>query len=212
MTANAVAMKAIKENLEELCKQLPDGANCNPAARILSIINKLKAEADVRLGKTCGCVLPDHKPVCPDSQSADVQEIIITNSSDHPVTIELPRSETITLPVDARGDDIRELAQRIMNEGHSSADESLEEYKVRLERCVGYLTAFASRPVHGWLDISTAPKDGTRILVTTKSDHIMIVWYEENFGMNGWVSYPGAYGCEPTHWQPLPTPPHGGGG
>lgn len=37
----------IRRCLEELCKQLPEGANCNPAARILQAIDRLeKADID----------------------------------------------------------------------------------------------------------------------------------------------------------------------
>lgn len=68
-----------------------------------------------------------------------------------------------------------------------------------------------------WMDISTAPKDGTEILVYEK--------YETRFGSNEYdyyiqIAYWGNYGwridaftppsgSDPTHWMPLPEPPKG---
>ena len=68
-----------------------------------------------------------------------------------------------------------------------------------------------------WQPIETAPKDGTRILVpypifdpgnlTASPDRyeiIVVHWREV-----GWVS-DGAWMLheDPTHWMPLPPPPH----
>ena len=67
-----------------------------------------------------------------------------------------------------------------------------------------------------WQDISTAPKDGTRILTwgrlhadldggeapcITISTHDVYGWYAPDFG-----------GHEPALWQPLPPPPNTGKG
>lgn len=54
-----------------------------------------------------------------------------------------------------------------------------------------------------WRPIETAPRDGTPILVvvvplTGHSPHVQIVSWS-----GGW--YP--YDRQPTHWQPLPSPP-----
>jgi hypothetical protein len=63
----------------------------------------------------------------------------------------------------------------------------------------------------GWRDISTAPRDGTRILATDGT-YILICKYT---GARG--QYPARFAVangyayslsgQPTHWQPLPPPP-----
>ena len=65
-----------------------------------------------------------------------------------------------------------------------------------------------------WQDISTAPKDGTEILVAgpawddlskgffqTVAMWIDHAWFQEQ------TDYPDAAVYDPTHWQPLPEPP-----
>ena len=65
-----------------------------------------------------------------------------------------------------------------------------------------------------WLDIESAPKDGTNILITNKANDTFVCHYREGF----WYSdfYDGYdYGYlfyEPTHWRPLPKLPEGNGG
>lgn len=72
----------------------------------------------------------------------------------------------------------------------------------------------------GWMDISTAPKDGTRILVYITGDKQSVVRWERVGFSYHWVVY-GQCGfwtkrtkiivlgkdTEPTHWQPLPPSP-----
>lgn len=60
-----------------------------------------------------------------------------------------------------------------------------------------------------WQDISTAPRDGTAVLLCC-GDYIKIGsffsyrnrpdWYDDSFDWLGGV-------CAPTAWMPLPTPP-----
>ena len=68
-----------------------------------------------------------------------------------------------------------------------------------------------------WQDISTAPKDGTRVL-TWDGDNILASVYEyyyphgttiRGFEQPGWVQWAGQSGVEtiPTHWMPLPNAP-----
>jgi hypothetical protein len=70
------------------------------------------------------------------------------------------------------------------------------------------MTAVLAKP-SGWQDISTAPKDGTWILLVTAGSEPPFVgmWYQ-----NGWDDgdfHSGMTGM--THWQPLPSPPVGSG-
>lgn len=61
-----------------------------------------------------------------------------------------------------------------------------------------------SPDVHGWLDIATAPRDGTWILVFLKTDHPQetVCWAHDAWA-NGYNDQP----VIATHWQPLPAPP-----
>lgn len=66
-----------------------------------------------------------------------------------------------------------------------------------------------------WLPISSAPRDGTEIILSSfvKTDFLLndmgICYWRDDEVMQGWT-----WGCErafqnPTHWQPLPQPPTG---
>ncbi len=60
-----------------------------------------------------------------------------------------------------------------------------------------------------WKDISTAPQDGTPVLVAWAgiNMHPLVAHYEEPF----WGALTSSLGFDklhdPTHWMPLPTPP-----
>ena len=66
-----------------------------------------------------------------------------------------------------------------------------------------------------WRDISSAPKDGTRIIIyDPRYGPLEGLWNEPDDyrGMSGnidWHDWLGIDGeiYEPTHWQPLPAPP-----
>lgn len=66
---------------------------------------------------------------------------------------------------------------------------------------------------HGWRDIATAPKDGTKILAgCLQSDTFkyFLTWWNKRWDI--WVGEGDErYGIDfkPTHWQPLPPPPEG---
>lgn len=66
------------------------------------------------------------------------------------------------------------------------------------------------READEWLDISTAPRDGTGFLGFRRingGEFRQCCWLEEQsaFGGCGWT-YP--QWNEPTHWKPLPKPPN----
>jgi hypothetical protein len=62
-----------------------------------------------------------------------------------------------------------------------------------------------------WQPISTAPKDGTRILVygpAKNGDHYMdVCGWPANWSGKWPVAYMDYATGEPTHWTPLPEPP-----
>lgn len=64
-----------------------------------------------------------------------------------------------------------------------------------------------------WQDISTAPRDGTDLLVANSrvfGGHMTVVsFYEEDDGRQFWLSQEmESYQIDTfTHWMPLPTPP-----
>jgi hypothetical protein len=77
------------------------------------------------------------------------------------------------------------------------------------------LAAPAPTPTPGWQDISTAPKDGTFILIYPSScwvedvehDYEVSYW-DEDFGRWHFSALPDDY-TGPTHWMPLPPAPTG---
>lgn len=93
-------------------------------------------------------------------------------------------------------------------EGETSAQRVVLSDRIHVGADVGggILPGVADKPVgpsEGWQDISTAPKDGTRLLmVNPESGSVRIAWYDEPH--ESW-SYSGVW--PPTHWQPLPAPP-----
>jgi hypothetical protein len=77
------------------------------------------------------------------------------------------------------------------------------------------LAALPPTPTPGWQDISTAPKDGTFILIYPSScwvedvehDYEVSYW-DEDFGRWHFSALPDDY-TGPTHWMPLPPAPTG---
>lgn len=83
-----------------------------------------------------------------------------------------------------------------------------------IEKMVHRLADALSQPIagvpEGWRPISTAPKDGTDILVWGPHGHdCMVVWWaEDGASPYCWETLDGpTYGDVFTHWQPLPEPP-----
>lgn len=61
-----------------------------------------------------------------------------------------------------------------------------------------------------WQPIESAPMDGTHILIfrtatMDPADTMFVCFY--NTRWQGWQTTPGHYGCNPTHWMPLPPVP-----
>lgn len=55
----------------------------------------------------------------------------------------------------------------------------------------------------GWRPIETAPKDGTLLLCFWRSSHCAVAYYDDGCWWDA-----GTDGLDdPTHWQPLPSPP-----
>lgn len=82
--------------------------------------------------------------------------------------------------------------QDLLDSGDPAKFRYIREWKDKLEA------------LGGWQDISTAPKDGSRVLLYGFDG------YEGMFGVwNGqwvWAGYL-SNRLQPTHWQPLPPPP-----
>ncbi|MFA4899915.1 MAG: hypothetical protein WC563_10350 [Brevundimonas sp.] len=79
-----------------------------------------------------------------------------------------------------------------------------------------YAAALAAAPASplpeggGWQDISTAPKDGTKVLGWAEGDYTVVEWSSGGYWT---LSECGAYASDgewwPTHWMPLPAAPTG---
>ncbi len=59
-----------------------------------------------------------------------------------------------------------------------------------------------------WRDISTAPRDGRRIIASTASytEPLILYWCKHN-GQEAWWDWDLDSYTDVTHWQPLPDPP-----
>ena len=59
-----------------------------------------------------------------------------------------------------------------------------------------------------WQPISTAPKDGRRIIASTPSyTEPLILYWAKNNGLSAWHDWDLDPYTDVTHWQPLPDPP-----
>jgi Lar family restriction alleviation protein len=76
----------------------------------------------------------------------------------------------------------------------------------------------ASKVREDWQDIATAPKDGTYVTVyqtgVLEPSQCICMW-DASWNGGWWMACDGKdpelplRGPEPTHWRPLPPPPHG---
>jgi hypothetical protein len=72
------------------------------------------------------------------------------------------------------------------------------------------VTAAWNRRVSPWQDISTAPKDGTMVLVSyvyAEEPVCDIAAYMDSSTFGGSWLRMNRHLCRPTHWMPLPPPP-----
>lgn len=58
-----------------------------------------------------------------------------------------------------------------------------------------------------WQPIETAPRDKTEILLGWTSGLVLCGYWSQFRNHLGWTTSRGMYG-DPTHWMPLPEPPH----
>lgn len=61
-----------------------------------------------------------------------------------------------------------------------------------------------------WQPIETAPKDGTHVLVWSKSwgpTQAFFISEDDEDYYEGWVAYHADQEIAPTHWMPLPAAP-----
>lgn len=58
----------------------------------------------------------------------------------------------------------------------------------------------------GWMPIESAPRDGTDIIGLNENQGVFryVCWWNPS---HGYFTCTGGDNCQPTHWQPLPTPP-----
>lgn len=85
----------------------------------------------------------------------------------------------------------------------------------------GALEAIAAALTPQWAEISTAPRDGTPILIaggTYEYDGygpypflrvVIAYWYRDHWRGEDRQAHDEWYVHEPTHWLPLPAPPEG---
>lgn len=87
---------------------------------------------------------------------------------------------------------------------------------ISLGECRTARAALAAEDAGGWRDISTAPKDGTKILAVNPESVVgvvMVMWTRPAEGWNEdaecWCSSwdETEIGYQPTLWQPLPAAP-----
>lgn len=58
-----------------------------------------------------------------------------------------------------------------------------------------------------WQPIETAPRDANPVLAYTPFDDTCGCTRVLSYAHGAWLSWPGPFEYEPTHWQPLPEPP-----
>lgn len=115
------------------------------------------------------------------------------------------------------------LSQWARKDGHTKAADAIQALGYRRLPGDGSIEAAAQAPT--WLPIESAPKDGRDIIGFVPSPYfpegriVVLSWRDDDFAREfawldhshddystGWNSTP----FDPTHWMPLPSPPHDG--
>lgn len=130
------------------------------------------------------------------------------------------------MPIDRT--QLREWARKAMCGFNDATQEDAKEAaRAVLEAIIEALSALPA--VGGWLDIESAPKDGSEILGWRADSGVLLIrwssaaefltdaeldkWDEEAASQEDWFYADFVAGdrlegdCLPTHWQPLPAPP-----
>jgi hypothetical protein len=110
-------------------------------------------------------------------------------------------------PGDAETGEAIALANKVLDQNGRDPDDDISLLARQLLRSIE-----RSAPAHGWRDISTAPKDGSRIMlakIVGHPDHPTALWWavsgrwsDKWKNWNDGVEPSGLAG--PTHWMPLP--------
>ena len=115
--------------------------------------------------------------------------------------------------------DIAAVAWRCIKEckAHQPPPVMCLKHQLEAEAIAQRLRAPEGASEAGWQPIKTAPKDGTTILVGTSTWYALSNYYGDK--EESWFTwYPPVVGNrphhdgpraeQPTHWMPLPAPPH----
>ncbi len=102
-------------------------------------------------------------------------------------------------------DDLPAIATYLERKTH--VDRPLLDQTEALDVARACIEAYEDAKPSGWLEIASAPKDGTWILLTTAGDAAPFVGMWHHGGWDDGDFRSGMSGM--THWQPLSSPPTG---
>ena len=93
-------------------------------------------------------------------------------------------------------------------ESDGSKQEWLWEFEGTLCTLISMGEASLVVPFARWSIISTAPKDGSRILLYRAgfAEDVAVCWWSA--GTEEWIPVQGVLFCDPTHWMAVPERPN----
>lgn len=102
-------------------------------------------------------------------------------------------------------DKMVQAALRAWN-GYTNSGPVADDWSDAMQAALAAALAVDGVALQGWHDISTAPHDGTRILLWASAWHAPCSgsWYGSDWRQ---VYDLPTFAHSPTHWQPLPQPP-----
>lgn len=101
-------------------------------------------------------------------------------------------------------EDIDQIASAIVKNPYAGDDEPDFQLYLAIARAIQ-----AERNRSTWQPIESAPKDGTDILITTEGYGMLVrIGFYDAARDGVWSIWPGRDRMNPTHWQPLPSPPN----